>query len=479
MTVTMSFESAVPPLPHRETKRQSQKRKKDERKRMLELLRQFRREDTFQLFDDPIDTSVVTDYAETVKHPMDFGIVEQKIDAESYPSLTEFQMDLELICQNCMAYNDEGSECYEEASRLLKIIKRRMHIAIYNVDPEPPAKRRRTKQTKRRRGPKLDKNVSDFLRASNKEVITQAKVEKTKTVPSETAESPQFPYEQIDGYLPVEGADREAVLSKLRTEKRGKCDGNHCSKLENLGPFENELMTFKSECVDRKMLAECSDACGCTSESCRNRSITLGQGMKLGKDVKKVMTFGIDPYTRLNLIKILPRGLSPDTINSFIDGCFLPAVNEFIPFYKEIEWNPETVESEIKTKFGSGTTTPPEPDVENSIPMVVQEGEPSVSSHNDVILPVDSKKTEVQKASDLAETSDTVEPKMPPMVTELEHMHLDAISDSIRPANMVTNMHLDAVTESAAALPVNVVTNMHLDTVSDSVHPINMVTNMH
>eukprot|EP01083_Nonionella_stella_P276925 941403_1 len=457
MTVTMSFESAVPPLPHRETKRQSQKRKKDERKRMLELLRQFRREDTFQLFDDPIDTSIVTDYAETVKHPMDFGIVEQKIDAESYPSLTEFQMDLELICQNCMAYNDEGSECYEEASRLLKIIKRRMHIAIYNVDPEPPTKRRRTKQTKRRKGPKLDKNVSDFLRASNKEVITQAKVEKTKTVPSETAESPQFPYEQIDGYLPVEGADRESVLGKLRTEKRGKCDGNHCSKLENLGPFENELMTFKSECVDRKMLAECSDACGCSSDSCKNRSITLGQGMKLGKDVKKVMTFGIDPYTRLNLIKILPRGLSPDTINSFIDGCFLPAVNEFIPFYKEIEWNPKTVESEMKQKFGSGTTTPPEPDVENSIPMVIQEGEAAVSSHNDAILPVDSKKTEVQKASDLAERPDTVEPKVPPTVTMLEHMHFDA---AVHPVNMVTDMHL-----------------ADLDTVSDSVGPVNMVTN--
>lgn len=48
---------------------------------------------------------------------------------------------------------------------------------------------------------------------------------------------------------------------------------------------------------------ECGPACGCASgSSCLNRGVTNRQPLRLGKDVKEVDSWGMDCYTRRNII---------------------------------------------------------------------------------------------------------------------------------------------------------------------------------
>lgn len=61
---------------------------------------------------------------------------------------------------------------------------------------------------------------------------------------------------------------------------------------------------FQSLCTDRRQLIECSDACGCTEATCQNRAIGRKQHKRLGEDVRKHMTYGMDPWTRHELFLV-------------------------------------------------------------------------------------------------------------------------------------------------------------------------------
>ena len=99
-------------------------------------------------------------------------------------------------------------------------------------------------------------------------------------------------YEMINDYLEVS----EGTKARLNTKIKGKCDGNNCNELSDLGPFELINSTWKSQNSDRAVRVECSDQCLCDKNKCKNRQISLKQFQILDEDVKEIPTWGFDIY---------------------------------------------------------------------------------------------------------------------------------------------------------------------------------------
>lgn len=60
----------------------------------------------------------VPDYLDHIRHPMDFSTMRQRIDAQGYNNLEQFENDFNLIVDNCMKYNSKDTYFYRAAVRL-------------------------------------------------------------------------------------------------------------------------------------------------------------------------------------------------------------------------------------------------------------------------------------------------------------------------------------------------------------------------
>jgi hypothetical protein len=69
------------------------------------------------------------DYAEIVKHPMNFKEMQRKLAAGRYASFEPFEADFRLICSNCMVYNKPDTIYYKEAAKLLAVGLDRIAVA--------------------------------------------------------------------------------------------------------------------------------------------------------------------------------------------------------------------------------------------------------------------------------------------------------------------------------------------------------------
>lgn len=64
------------------------------------------------------------DYPIFIKHPMDLGTVEKKLEEGKYNTMEELRKDLQLIWNNCKTYNKEGCDIYKAAQSCEKFTKR-------------------------------------------------------------------------------------------------------------------------------------------------------------------------------------------------------------------------------------------------------------------------------------------------------------------------------------------------------------------
>ena len=63
-------------------------------------------------FKSPSDKQV---YLEEIKQPMDLSTMQQKLP--TYASITDFEVDLRLMLDNCMQFNGIGDAYYEVSAR--------------------------------------------------------------------------------------------------------------------------------------------------------------------------------------------------------------------------------------------------------------------------------------------------------------------------------------------------------------------------
>ncbi|KAK9817177.1 hypothetical protein WJX72_010690 [[Myrmecia] bisecta] len=108
------------------------------------------------------------------------------------------------------------------------------------------------------------------------------------------------PYQRLTQY--EIGEERETLLWKLRTQKRGGCSGQHCSSAGAVARYSLEKEGFETECTCLASNIECDDTCGCHDlGTCLNRAVTGRATLQLDKDLKEINSWGMDCYTRRNI----------------------------------------------------------------------------------------------------------------------------------------------------------------------------------
>ncbi|UYV65948.1 PBRM1, partial [Cordylochernes scorpioides] len=76
------------------------------------------------------------DYYEVITNPIDMKIIEHSIKADKYPTFEAMVQDFRLMFSNCQLYNEEGSEIYQDAVVLEKVLLDR--VKELNLRPDLP-----------------------------------------------------------------------------------------------------------------------------------------------------------------------------------------------------------------------------------------------------------------------------------------------------------------------------------------------------
>lgn len=97
-------------------------------KQCLNVLRAMQRNPDAAPFLVPVDWKALklSSYPKIVKHPMDLGTVEAKLQANRYATVNDFGADVRLIWTNAQTFNLEGSEIYELATMLSEDFEAKM-----------------------------------------------------------------------------------------------------------------------------------------------------------------------------------------------------------------------------------------------------------------------------------------------------------------------------------------------------------------
>lgn len=73
-------------------------------------------------FLQPVNRDEVTDYYDVIKEPMDLSTMEEKHEADLYPTPEDFIKDAKLIYDNCRKYNNETTPYAKSANKLEKFM---------------------------------------------------------------------------------------------------------------------------------------------------------------------------------------------------------------------------------------------------------------------------------------------------------------------------------------------------------------------
>ena len=68
------------------------------------------------------DRKYYPDYYDIIDEPMDMKTINEKIMTSQYKSDDDMLADCKLMFSNCRMYNEEGSEIYETANTLEKVL---------------------------------------------------------------------------------------------------------------------------------------------------------------------------------------------------------------------------------------------------------------------------------------------------------------------------------------------------------------------
>ncbi len=92
----------------------------------MEVLQSMMKNKEARLFLEPVDPvrNNAPDYFEKITHPMDFGTIQSKLEANVYPSLDCFIADVNLVFDNCTFYNPDGNWAYKKAIFMKKEFER-------------------------------------------------------------------------------------------------------------------------------------------------------------------------------------------------------------------------------------------------------------------------------------------------------------------------------------------------------------------
>ncbi|KAI9868103.1 MAG: histone acetyltransferase [Trichoglossum hirsutum] len=89
---------------------------------LLHLLNDMQNHPSAWPFLQPVNRDEVTDYYDVIKEPMDLSTMEEKHEADLYPTPEDFIKDAKLIYDNCRKYNNETTPYAKSANKLEKFM---------------------------------------------------------------------------------------------------------------------------------------------------------------------------------------------------------------------------------------------------------------------------------------------------------------------------------------------------------------------
>merc|ERR1719474_1801645 len=111
------------------------------------LLIEFMKRPETEPFNEPVDWKGLNlpDYPLIIRHQMDLGTVQSKLEGGKYGSADKFAEDIRLVFKNAMTYNTPGSGIYVVAENLFKQFERR----FARITKMAPYKRRKNNNVER------------------------------------------------------------------------------------------------------------------------------------------------------------------------------------------------------------------------------------------------------------------------------------------------------------------------------------------
>jgi len=88
-------------------------------------LAELEKTDKYMIFAEPVNVDIVPDYLKVIRHPMDFLTMRSKLERGEYDN--DFQLlvtHFQLIVDNCLIYNDHGSDYHNEATNIRQLGKK-------------------------------------------------------------------------------------------------------------------------------------------------------------------------------------------------------------------------------------------------------------------------------------------------------------------------------------------------------------------
>ena len=77
-------------------------------------------------FHEPVDTTIVTDYSDIIKDPIDLSLISKRVKSgDYYTSKQMLRADLDRMCTNCLTYNAPDTNYYKAALDLQAFIKQK------------------------------------------------------------------------------------------------------------------------------------------------------------------------------------------------------------------------------------------------------------------------------------------------------------------------------------------------------------------
>ncbi|KAJ0410355.1 hypothetical protein P43SY_002687 [Pythium insidiosum] len=89
-------------------------------------------------FHEPVDTTIVVDYLDYIKEPVDLSLIQKRIESGYYLNKAAFKADLDTMCNNCTIYNTPETNYYKAAKDLQEFIDRRIQPSERTAKRAPP-----------------------------------------------------------------------------------------------------------------------------------------------------------------------------------------------------------------------------------------------------------------------------------------------------------------------------------------------------
>lgn len=74
--------------------------------------------DDEEIFNEPVTEDIAPGYSEIIDSPMDFSLMEKKLETLSYTCLEDLEKDFNLMIDNCKRYNAPGTKFYNYAIKV-------------------------------------------------------------------------------------------------------------------------------------------------------------------------------------------------------------------------------------------------------------------------------------------------------------------------------------------------------------------------